>query len=157
MFATASLPPGSRFPILSQNIFVGDQSALTTAAWLCSENVYAFPTRPGLRGKDITRQAVWNPGSAIRLVSSDASRSMLDMVNAKMDLLACPVVLSVCGQALELSGNVPSVLLTKQVLHSEEIVCVIDPTLYWRPQPKDAGRPPKRARSGAVGSHELTE
>ena len=153
VFASSPLKSGSRFPVISQAVMPCEQSNLQQAAFQCKEKLFVFPARPKEAGGDREKEdPVWNPASAIRLVSSDSSRKELEQVNAAMALLRIPVVTACCGVADEFMGVLPAVELTKDVEADVEIVCLIDPDIYIKPEKKNNKRSlaPKAKASARV-------
>lgn len=140
VFADADLLRDACFPILSSTILVSTREKLQVAAYRVSDSLYVVPTRPSVKTVDNEQQLVWNPGSAIRLVSSGAKRADLDSVNSKMTRITVAVVTSCRGNAHEEMAVVPAIVLTQTVDKDDEIVCLIDDDVYSRPPQKDKKR-----------------
>ena len=154
VYATEDLRKDACFPILSSNIIACAHDKMTTAAYKIAETLFVVPTRPSVRKINDTDEVIWNPGSAIRLVSSNAKRSDVDSVNSEMVKVTTAVVTSCRGSAREEMAVMPAIVLTKAVEANAEIVCLLDPEFYCSPPEKPKRRfgvlQPKPAQQKAL-------
>jgi hypothetical protein len=140
LFATEALKKGARFPVASNSIITCDKAELQVAAWHCSDRVHIVPTRPHSKtSKDGSVEIVWNAASAVRLVPAGAGQAELNMINAKMTVMVCPLVTSCGGKAREFAGVVPTIELTDDVCTGMEIVSSMDEDIYSKPVTKQCG------------------
>lgn len=139
VFAEADLPKESRFPVVSWNIQTCPLAEMQSASFHCSELLHVIPTKVGIRkaddkkGGEPSEDVIWNPGSAIRLISEESKQSDIALVNSKMTRLNVAVISSCRGRATENIALVPAIELTQAVTKGQEIVCLIDDDFYSKP------------------------
>ena len=145
VFADEDLKKGARWPVLSSNIVLGARETLQSAAFHCSETVHVVPNRPCEKSDVEGKGVLWNPGAAVRLVRGTESLMVQGQINAKMTIVAVPVVVSHAGTASEHAAAIPFIELTGPVKKGGEIVCQINDDLWSKPVPKPAVKVKRQA------------